>query len=152
MVFCLLYDLKYSEIDNKQIVSNITVQQKILNARQRLGSTGGGGLAASGTGPTPPYSSPQQHAPTTPTKSHSIFTSSPRLSRSPKLFSSNRTRSRSQGVEGRYTTNQNLNSSFINQPGPNTSIVSPTVPLPFSSQPRSARSSAGRKAGGRLSM
>jgi scaffold protein salvador len=112
------------------------VQQKILNARQRLGSTGGGGLAASGPGPTPPYSSPQQHAPTTPTKSHSLFTSSPRLSRSPKLFSSNRTRSRSQGVEGRYTTNQNLNSSFINQPVPNTSIVSPlSVPLPFSSQP-----------------
>jgi scaffold protein salvador len=98
------------------------VQQKILNARHRLSSTGSGGLAGGGVIQT---LSPQPAPPST--KSHSIFTSSPRLSRSPKLFSSNRTRSRSQGVEGRYTAN-NLDSSFVIQSSP--AVVASSQPQP----------------------
>ncbi len=106
------------------------VQQKILSARHRLSSTGAAGLSGGSLAAL----SPQQHQQATPpsTKSsHSIFTSSPRLSRSPKLFSSsNRTRSRSQGVEGRYTANNNhLDSSFVIQ-----STGSPSAAVVASSQ------------------
>jgi len=100
-----------SSSPKKRSTGQSPVQQKIINARHRLNSTGSS---------LQPVQNQHQVSPVTNTKS--IFTSSPRISRSPKLFSSSRTRSRSQGVEGRYTAN-NADSSFIQQLSP---IVSTT--------------------------
>jgi len=98
-----------SNSPKKRSTGQSPVQQKILNARHRLNSTGSSLQAVQ-----------NQHQVSPVSNTKSIFTSSPRISRSPKLFSSSRTRSRSQGVEGRYTAN-NSDSSFIQQLSPNAS-------------------------------